>query len=127
MILQYRNDLYNLDGWKKITHEDGWCYILFSKTPIQEDEGYEDFGLSFKLVEDDYLYDFQRSHEDYDHKDMRQVRYRADEIIYKVILDEVVRETPYINLDKLVNVPKVIIKANKQYEKEWKDADDCND
>lgn len=127
MIIQYRKDLYNLDGWKKISNEDGWCYILYSKIAGNEEGELEDFGLSFRLVEEYDLNDFEREYEDYDYKDIRQVRYRAEDIIYNIILEEVVRETPFIDLDKLINMQKILIKANKEYEKEWKDADDCDD
>lgn len=127
MIIKHNNTLYNLDGWKSIKQEDGWCVISFAKTIKIEEDDYQDYELNFELVNEEYIYDFQREHEDYDHKDIRQVRYRAENMIYDIILKEVVRETPYIDLDKMIDVPKILNKANKQYEEDWKDADDCND
>lgn len=67
------------------------------------------------MVNDDYLYDFQREHEDYDHKDIRQVRYRADDMIYDMIINEVTRDTQLIDLDKMIDIPKILNKANKQF------------
>lgn len=127
MIIKYNNTLYNIDGWKTIKLEDGYCVITFSNIIKYDDENYEDYEINIELVEEYYLYDFQRDHEDYDHKDIRQVRYRADDMIYQTILNEIVRETPYIDLDRLIDVPKILNKANKQYEKEWRDDDDYTD
>lgn len=127
MIIKHNNNLYNLDGWKSVKQEDGYCVITFAKSIKVDDDSYENYEVSFELVNEEYLYDFQREHEDYDHKDIRQVRYRADDMIYQTILNEIVRETPYIDLDRLIDVSKILNKANKQYEKEWKDADDYTD
>lgn len=127
MIIKYNNTLYNLDGWKTIKLEDGYCVITFSNIIKYDDDDYENYEINIELVEEDYLYDFQREHEDYDHKDLRQVRYRADDMIYNIITKEIIRETPYIDLDTLINVPKILNKANKEFEKEWKDADDYTD
>lgn len=128
MIIKYENTLYNIDGWKHIKYEDGYCEIEFAQNVKLADDEYDNYRIVIDLVNDDYLYDFQREHEDYDHKDIRQVRYRAEDMIYNTILKEVVRETPYIDLDKMIDVPKILKKANKEYEKEWKDdADDNTD
>lgn len=127
MIIKYENTLYNIDGWKIIKQEEGYCVITFSNIIKYDDEDYENYEINIELVSEDYLYDFQREHEDYDHKDIRQVRYRADNIIYNIITKEIIRETPYIDLDSLINVPKILIKANKEFEKEWEDADDNTD
>lgn len=126
MIIKYDNTLYNIDGWKTIEQEEGYCVITFADT-VKIDDDYENYKINIELVKEYYLYDFQREHKDYDHKDIRQVRYRADDMIYNLILKEVVRETPFIDLDKMIDVPKILNKANKEYEKEWKDADDCDD
>lgn len=124
-MIKYENTLYNIDGWKHIKYEDGYCEIEFSQNVKLADDEYDNYRIVIDLVNDDYLYDFQREHEDYDHKDLRQVRYRAEDMIYNTILKEVVRETPYIDLDKIIDVPKILKKANKEFEKEWKDdADD---
>ena len=114
MIIKYNNTLYNIDGWKTIKLEEGYCVITFSDT-VKIDDDYENYEINIELVEEDYLYDFQREHKDYDHKDIRQVRYRADDMIYNIILKEIVRETPYIDLDTMIDVPKILKKANKQY------------
>lgn len=127
MIIKHQNSLYNLDGWKSIKQEEGWCIISFDRTIKVDEDDYQEYELSFELVNEDYLFDFGREHEDYDHKDIRQVRYRADDMIYQTILNEIVRETPYIDLDRLIDVPKILNKANKQYEKEWRDDDDYTD
>jgi hypothetical protein len=128
VIIKYNNALYNIDGWKTIKYEDGYCEIEFSQNIKLADDEYDNYRIVIDLVNDDYLYDFQREHEDYDHKDLRQVRYRAEDMIYNTILKEVVRETPYIDLDKMIDVPKILNKANKEFEKEWKDdADDNTD
>lgn len=127
MIIKYENTLYNIDGWKHIKYEDGYCEIEFAQNVKLADDEYDNYRIVIDLVNDDYLYDFQREHEDYDHKDIRQVRYHAEDMIYNTILKEVVRETPYIDLDSLINVPKILNKANKEFEKEWKDADDYTD
>lgn len=127
MIIKYNNTLYNIDGWKHIKYEEGYCEIEFAQNVKLADDEYDNYRIVIDLVNDDYLYDFQREHEDYDHKDLRQVRYRADGMIYDIILKEVVRETPFIDLDKMIDVSKILKKANKEYEKEWKDADDCDD
>lgn len=127
MIIKYNNTLHNIDSWKTIKLEEGYCVITFANIIKYDNEDYEDYEINIELVNEDYLYDFQREHEDYDHKDLRQVRYRADGMIYDIILKEVVRETPFIDLDKMIDVSKILKKANKEYEKEWKDADDCDD
>ena len=126
MIIKYNNTLYNIDGWKTIEQEEGYCVITFANVIKYEDD-YKNYEINIELVKDEYMYDVQREHEDYDHKDIRQVRYRAEDMIYNTILKEVVRETPYIDLDTLINVPKILNKANKEFEKEWKDADDYTD
>lgn len=127
MIVKYNNNLYNLDGWKKISQEDGWCTISFAKTVKVEDGDYEDYELTFELIDEDYLFDFQREHEDYDHKDIRQVRYRADNIVYKTLVDKIHDNTMFIDLDIVLDIPDVLKEANEDYEKEWKDADDNTD
>lgn len=127
MIIKYNNTLYNIDGWKTIKLEDGYCVITFANIIKYDDEDYENYEINIELVEEDCLYDFQREHKDYDHKDIRQVRYRADDMIYNIITKEIIRETPYIDLDTLINVPKILNKANKEFEKEWKNADDYTD
>ena len=115
MIIKYNNTLYNIDGWKTIKLEEGYCVITFPNIIKYDDEDYENYEINIELVEEDYLYDFQEEHKDYDHKDLRQVRYRADDMIYNIILKEVVRETPYIDLDTMIDVPKILKKANKQF------------
>ena len=127
MIIKYNNNLYNINGWKKIRLEDGYCIITLPDTIKVDEDYYEPYEISLELVNEEYLYAFQINHKDYDHKDLRQVRYRADDIIYQTILNEIVRETPYIDLDRLIDVPKILNKANKQYEKEWRDDDDYTD
>lgn len=130
MIIKHNNNLYNLEGWKSVKQEEGYCVISFAKTIKVDDDTYENYEVSFELVNEEYLYDFQREHEDYEYdwKDLRQVRYRADDLIYNIILSEIIRETPFIDLDKLINIPRILNKANKQYEKEWKeDADNYTD
>lgn len=129
MIIKHNNNLYNLDGWKKVRLEDGYCIITLPDTIKVDDDYYEPYEISLELVDEEYLYDFQREHEDYEYdwKDLREVRYRADDLIYNVILSEIIRETPLIDLDKFINIPKILNKANKEYEKEWKDADDYSD
>ena len=114
MIIKYNNTLYNIDGWKTIKLEEGYCVITFPDT-VKIDDDYENYEINIELVEEYYLYDFQEEHKDYDHKDLRQVRYRADDMIYNIILKEVVRETPYIDLDTMIDVPKILKKANKQF------------
>lgn len=126
MIIKYNNTLYNIDGWKTIKLEDGYCVITFSNI-IKYDDDYENYEINIELVEEDYLYDFQREHKDYDHKDIRQVRYRADDMIYDMILKGVVRETPYIDLDKMINIPKILNKANKEFIKDFGIDDDNTD
>ena len=126
MIIKYNNNLYNLDGWRTIKLEEGYCVISFSNI-VKYDDDYENYEINIELVEEDYLYDFQREHEDYDHKDLRQVRYRADDIIYNIIIKEIIRETPYIDLDTLINVPKILNKANKEFLKDCDCADDNTD
>lgn len=129
MIIKYNNNLYNIDGWRKIRLEEGYCIITLPDTIQVDDDYYEPYEISLELVNEEYLYDFQREHQDYEYdwKDLRQVRYRADDMIYQSILNEIVRETPYIDLDRLIDVPKILNKANKQYEKEWRDDDDYTD
>ena len=109
------NSAANIDGWKHIKYEEGYCEIEFAQNVKLADDEYDNYRIVIDLVNDDYLYDFQREHEDYDHKDLRQVRYRAEDMIYNTILKEVVRETPYIDLDKIIDVPKILNKANKQF------------
>ena len=127
MIIKYDNTLYNIDGWKTIKLEDGFCVITFANIIKYDDENYENYEIYIELVNEDYLYDFQREHEDYDHKDLRQVRYRADDIIYNIIIKEIIRETLYIDLDTLINVPKILNKANKEFLKDCDCADDNTD
>lgn len=128
MIIKYNNELYNIDGWKTIKQEDGYCVILFSKTIKVDNDTYEDYEINIELVNEYYLYDFQAEHKDYDHKDLRQVRYRADDIIYNTILNEIKNKEEFIDLDKLIDIEKVLDIANKDYEREWKeDADDNTD
>lgn len=115
MIIKYDNMLYNIDGWKHIKYEDGYCEIEFAQSVKLDDGEFDNYSIVIELIEEDYLYDFQREHKDYDHKDIRQVRYRADDMIYNLILKEVVRETPFIDLDKMIDVPKILNKANKQF------------
>lgn len=117
MIIKYGNSLYNIDGWKTIKLEDGFCVITFSDTVKIEDED-ETYEINIGLVDDDYMYDFKWEHEEYDHKDLRQVQYIAEDAIYNIILKEVVRETPYIDFDKIIDVPKILKKASKDYEEE---------
>lgn len=126
MIIKYNNTLYNIDGWKTIKLEDGYCVIKFADT-VKIDDDYENYEINIELVEEDYLYDFQREHEDYDHKDLRQVRYRADAIIYDMIINEIIRDTQLIDLDKMVDIPKILNKANKQFIKDYDIADDNTD
>lgn len=127
MIIKYNNALYNIDGWKTIKLEDGFCVITFANIIKYDDENYENYEIYIELVNEDYLFDFQREHEDYDHKDIRQVRYRADDMIYDMIINEVTRDTQLIDLDKMVDIPKILNKANKQFIKDCDCADDCND
>lgn len=124
MIIKHNNNLYNLEGWKTIKLEEGYCVITFANIIKYDDENYENYEINIELVEEYYLYDFQREHEDYDHKDIRQVRYRADDIIYNMIINEIIRDTQLIDLDKMVDVPKILEKANKQFIKDFNIADD---
>ena len=114
MIIKYNNTLYNIDGWKTIKLEEGYCVITFPII-VKFEEEYDNYNIDIELVNEDYLFDFQEEHKDYDHKDLRQVRYRADDMIYNIILKEIVRETPYIDLDTIIDVPKILKKANKQF------------
>lgn len=114
MIIKYNNTLYNIDGWKTIKLEEGYCVITFPNI-VKYEEEYDNYNIDIELVNEDYIFDFQEEHKDYDHKDLRQVRYRADDMIYNIILKEIVRETPYIDLDTLIDVPKILKKANKQF------------
>ena len=124
MIIKHNNNLYNLDGWKKVRLEDGYCIITLPDTIKVDDDYYEPYEISLELVDEEYLYAFQINHKDYDHKDLRQVRYRADDIIYQTILNEIKDKQEYIDLDKLIDMEKVLDIANKDYEREWKeDAD----
>lgn len=127
MIIKYNNTLYNIDGWKHIKYEDGYCEIEFAQNVKLADDEYDNYRIVIDLVNDDYLYDFQREHEDYDHKDIRQVRYRADDIIYNMIISEVTRDTQLIDLDKMVDMPKILNKANKQFIKDFDIADNNTD
>lgn len=127
MILKYQNTLYNIDGWKHIKYEDGYCEIEFAQTVKLDDGEFDNYRIVIELVEEYYLYDFQREHEDYDHKDIRQVRYRADDIIYNMLINEIIRDTQLIDLDKMVDIPKILAKANKQFIKDYDIADDNTD
>lgn len=127
MIIKYNNNLYNLDGWKKIRLEDGYCIITLPDTIKVDDDYYEPYEISLELVEEEYLYAFQINHKDYDYKDLRQVRYRADDIIYNMINNEIIRDTQLIDLDKMVDIPKILDKANKQFIKDFDIADNNTD
>ena len=127
MILKYQNTLYNIDGWKHIKYKDGYCEIEFAQNIKLDDGEFDNYRIIIELVDEDYLYDFQREHEDYDHKDIRQVRYRADAIIYDMIINEIIRDTQLIDLDKMVDIPKILAKANKQFIKDFDIADDNTD
>ncbi len=127
MIIKHDNTLYNIDGWKHIKYEEGYCEIEFAQIIKLDDGEYDNYRIIIDLVNEDYLYDFQREHKDYDHKDIRQVHYRADDIIYNIIINEVIRDTQLIDLDKMIDVPKILDKANKQFIKDFNIADDCND
>lgn len=127
MIIKYNNTLYNIDGWKVIKLEEGYCVITFANIIKYDNENYDNYEINIELIEEFYLYDFQREHKDYDHKDIRQVRYRADDMIYNMIIKEIVRETPYIDLDKMIDIPKILNKANKQFIKDFEIGDDNTD
>ena len=132
MILKFWGRLYNISNdWKKIYLDSEYLYISFPYVINGEDgEGgsySEPYELSIDLDPNEDSHDIAREHKDYDHKDIRQVRYRADDIIYNMIISEIIRDTQLIDLDKMVDIPKILNKANKQFIKDCDCADDNTD
>lgn len=115
MIIKSNDSLYNIEGWRNITLDDEYVTITYFKT-YQDDEGtIEVFENVIELIDEDYYYCITDKHDDLDHKDIRQIKYRAARKVYEIILAEIEKKTELIDLDVLVDQNKLAEETTAEY------------
>ena len=123
MIIKANNKLYNCDGWREISREDEWVTISFFKT-FEVDGETETFEHNIEIIDEDVYYDLQYRHEEWDYKDVRQIKYRAERIAYDILMKEVIKGTEFIDLDTLIDQEKLCKDAEEAFAKEWEEDDE---
>ena len=111
MILKFWGILYNLEGWKKIYFEyaDGTLYSEPNEICVDLDPN------------DDATY-IARKHEDWDHKDERQLWYRITSKAYNKIIDKLLDKTEYYDLD--ADYQQILKDAEDELVKEFEEYDE---
>lgn len=128
MILKYRNELYKLDGWRKIGKEESIIVIMFNEVR-KEDEAYP-YELYLDCIDEDEVWAVMYKHKDWDHKDERQLKYRICDLVYNKFINEFMSvikdESSYIDLDSIINFELITKEAEEELIKEYEE-DDLND
>lgn len=125
MILKYRNELYKLDGWRKIGKEESIIVIMFNEVR-KEDEAYP-YELYLDCIDEDEVWAVMYKHKEWDHKDERQLKYRICNIVYNKFINEFMTvikdECSYIDLDSIINFELITKEAEEELIKEYEDYD----
>lgn len=124
MILKFWGRLYNIsNNWKKIYLENEYLYISFPYVINGEDaEGYhysELYELVIDLDPNDDSQDIARTHKEWDHKDTRQLMYRITGKAYDKVIDKLLDNTEYYDLD--ADYPQILRDAEDELVKEYEE------
>lgn len=116
MIIKFYNNIYNIDGFKKIDIEDDVITIEFPNI-IHDIEGEEMNYTCYISVEDkDIFYEMQNKY-NYDHKDMRWIRVNIAWKIYDMIWTALCDKKDYLNITDVFE--NMCDDAQKEYEAEF--------
>lgn len=125
MILKYRNELYKLDGWRKIGKEESIIVIMFNEVR-KEDEAYP-YELYLDCIDEDEVWAVMYKHKEWDHKDERQLKYRICNLVYNKFINEFMSvikdESSYIDLDSIINFELITKEAEEELIKEYEEYD----
>lgn len=125
MILKYRNELYKLDGWRKIGKEESIIVIMFNEVR-KEDEAYP-YELYLDCIDEDEVWAVMYKHKDWDHKDERQLKYRICNLVYNKFINEFMSvikdDSSYIDLDSIINFELITKEAEEELIKEYEEYD----
>jgi len=120
MILKANNKLYNCDGWRRINHEDEWLEILFFQS-YELDGEQEPWKHVIEMVDDDYYHMLSYNHKDFDHKDIRYIKWRACDKVYALIIQKFAEGFDYLDLDQVIDQEQLCKDAVADYLKEFED------
>lgn len=127
MILKFWGKLYNISNdWKKIYLDSDYLYISFPYVINGEDvegEHYsESYELSIDLDPNEDSHDIARKHEDWDHKDTRQLMYRITGKAYDKVIEKLLDKTEYYDLD--ADYEQILKDAEDELVKEFEEYDE---
>lgn len=116
MIIKFYNNIYNIDGFKKIDIEDDVITIEFPII-IHDIEGEEMNYACYISVEDkDIFYEMQNKY-NYDHKDMRWIKTTVAWKIYNLMWKSLCNKVDVLNLDEVFD--NYCNEAQVEYEAEF--------
>ena len=121
MIIKANNKLYHCENWKLIYQEDEYACIQFFKTFKNEDDDTEFYEHTIELIDEDYYCALEYQNKNYDYKDIRQIKYRAIDMAYRLLLSHIMEGDDFIDLDKLVNQEELAKKAEAEFLKDFEE------
>ena len=127
MILKFWGRLYNISNdWKKIYLDSEYLNISFPYVINGEDgEGVsysEPYELDIDLDPNEDSNDIARKHEDWDHKDARQLMYRITSKAYDKVIEKLLDKTEYYDLD--ADYQQILKDAEDELVKEFEEYDE---
>lgn len=118
MIIKCNDKLFNCDGWREISHEDGYVTVEFFETYTDEDGSKGFCSHVFEIVDDDYYNALYDKYPQFDHKDIRWIKCHACDEAYKVLLQYVQQGKDFIDLDEM-NQEELCRECVNDYLREW--------
>ena len=121
MIIKANDKLYNCDGWREISCDDQYVTVEFFEMYTDEEGNKGYYAHVFEIIDDDYYCyeNLDSSSDKFDYKDARQIKYRAADAAYKILMQEVKKGTEFIDLDVLLDQEKLCKEAKDAYLREW--------
>ena len=118
MILKANGKLYNCDGWRRIDREDEWLEISFFQSYDVDGESWKH---DIEMVDDDYYTALSNTHEEFDYKDIRYIKWRACDKAYAFIIRKFADGFDYLDLDQALDQEQLCKEAVADYLKEFED------
>ncbi len=117
MILKFWSNLYNLDGWKNIQNVFGDIIITF---PFAV--GSEAFTIYIDSDPNEDINYIVNKHEDWDHKDGRQLKCIIGGKLYDKIINAIIEKVEYYDLD--ADYKGIVEESEAELVKEYEEYDE---